>query len=80
MNIGGNEIFTLHLENDIDIDVHGDFGLYGTNLPFAMRNIDIGLLPTVLKYQRHFGIWNADLTLNLENFKELMSEIQDGLR
>lgn len=34
---------------------------------------------TILKYQRHFFIWNDDLTLNVKNFKDLMREIKEGL-
>lgn len=33
----------------------------------------------ILKYQRHFYIWNDDLILNEENFQELLDEINDGL-
>jgi len=33
----------------------------------------------IFKYQRYFFIWNDDLTLNEENFKDLISEIEEGL-
>jgi hypothetical protein len=33
----------------------------------------------ILKYQRHFFIWNDDLTLNVDNFNDLLAEINEGL-
>lgn len=39
-----------------------------------LRHIDL-----ILKYQRHFFVWNDDLTFNVENFNELIFEIEDGL-
>lgn len=33
----------------------------------------------ILKYQRHFFIWNDDLTLNEKNFQDLICEIEEGL-
>jgi len=34
----------------------------------------------ILKYQRYFEIWNDDLTLNIDNFIELLQEIDEGLQ
>lgn len=34
----------------------------------------------ILKYQRHFFIWNDDLSLNTTNLKMLIDEIKDGLQ
>lgn len=39
-----------------------------------LRHIDL-----ILKYQRYFSVWNDDLTFNVENFNELIFEIEDGL-
>ena len=33
----------------------------------------------ILKYQRHYMIWNDDLSLNLDNFNDLIADIKDGL-
>jgi len=34
----------------------------------------------ILKYQRHFFIWNDDFTLNIDNFNDLIDEIKEGLQ
>lgn len=41
---------------------------------------NIEYINLIMKYQRHFEIWNPDLSLNEENFKDLLEEIKDGLR
>lgn len=41
---------------------------------FRFEHINI-----ILKYQRHYNIWNDNLSLNIDNFNELMDEIKDGL-
>lgn len=55
---------------------------------FEFKNTKLPLLYTyslkvyqelILKYQRHFYVWNDDFTLNEENLNELLSEIKDGL-
>jgi hypothetical protein len=33
----------------------------------------------IVKYQRYFQIWNENLTLNTENFNDLLAEIDEGL-
>jgi len=38
-----------------------------------------GVVKMILKYQRHFEIWNDDLSLNNENLQILLDEIKDGL-
>jgi len=66
---------------DIDIDIGNfiDFTRDGfTGLPHSLR-YNIKHLKLILKYQRHFEIWNDNLTLNEENFYILLSEIKDGL-
>lgn len=42
------------------------------------ENIDH--ISLIMKYQRHFEIWNPDLSFNEENFLDLMEEIKDGLQ
>ncbi|MBG6186429.1 hypothetical protein [Flavobacterium sp. CAN_S2] len=37
-------------------------------------------LKLILKYQRYFGIWNDDQTLNKEYFNDLIAEIDEGLK
>jgi hypothetical protein len=63
---------------DVDIEVNGMVSIPGNLLPqLIMDHVDHIIL--ILKYQRHFYIWNDDLTLNEENFRNLISEIEDGL-
>lgn len=80
MHIGNNRhLQTLYLDNDVDVDLSGDLYTFGTNLPFAIQTVTDDYLKIVFKYQRHYDIWNEDLSLNEINFKELISEIEDGL-
>jgi hypothetical protein len=65
-----------------DINVKGKIGLYNNNLPELFKGLidKDELMRIVLKYQRHFEIWNEDLTLNEDNYNDLIEEIEDGLR
>jgi len=65
-------------ETDIGIDGIVNMDSY-SNLPELFIN-NISHIKMILKYQRHFFIWNDDLTLNVENFNDLISEIEDGLK
>lgn len=67
-----------------DVDIVFDCGFYSNNvntLPQLPRAImsNIKHIKLILKYQRHFFIWNDDLSLNKENFADLIAEIKDGL-
>lgn len=73
---------------DYDVIVDGDFFVYDTGLPQEfmdeVENSDNGQSDTnklrmIFKYQRHFNIWNADNTLDIPCFQELLDEINDGL-
>lgn len=72
---------------DTDIEINADVYL---NISHHYEHSGYGKLPLeiinnrqnlklILKYQRYFGIWNDDQSLNHENFKELLEEIKDGL-
>jgi len=63
---------------DIDIEVDDVIYITNDNLPRLLVD-NMGYIKLVLKYQRHFEIWNTDLTLNEENFQILLDEIKDGL-
>jgi len=64
---------------DIDIETSGVSILSNTTLlPPALMN-NMNCLKTIIKYQRHFEIWNDDLSLNVDNFNDLITEIKDGL-
>lgn len=63
---------------DIDIEVDGFVIISSIFLPVQLNN-NIAHIKIILKYQRHFEIWNDDLSLNEPNFYELISEINDGL-
>lgn len=41
--------------------------------------MNLSHIDLILKYQRHFFVWNDDLTFNVENFNGLIFEIEDGL-
>jgi hypothetical protein len=83
--IGGDLIcnsnnITSTYSGDIDIEFDGDFYSGDTLLQLPQLVIDhMGHIKLILKYQRHFFIWNDDLTLNEENFQNLIAEIDEGL-
>jgi len=86
-SIGGG-FFCMHndlisiFSGDIDIDIIGSFDCNNNNkLPqqFLSNCHNKVVIKLILKYQRHFEIWNDDLTLNEENFKDLLLEIEEGL-
>jgi len=63
-----------------DIDYISDaVTLYENYLPQLLLD-NLEHIKLILKYQRHFFIWNDDLTLNEENFNILILEIKDGLQ
>jgi len=81
--IGGNLICTYNYlistySGDIDIEVGGYISFTNDYLPQLLQD-NINHIKLILKYQRHFEIWNDDLTLNEENFQMLLDEIKDGL-
>lgn len=63
---------------DVDIEITGDFNINPATLPVLIHN-NLIHIKLIMKYQRHFMIWNDDLTLNEENFNELIVDIKDGL-
>jgi hypothetical protein len=71
-----NDLITTY-SGDTDIEVVGYF-VPGDTLPKSLLD-NMGHIKLILKYQRHFFIWNDDLSLNVENFKDLISEIEEGL-
>lgn len=83
--IGGNFVMRENLyvnstySNVTDIDIVGDIIIDDTNLPKAFLN-NKKHWHTILKYQRHFSIWNDDLSFNQENFEILITEIEEGLK
>lgn len=69
---------TSTYSSDTDVEVAADVDLSGNLLPTIFMD-NYKHIKLILKYQRHFVIWNDDLTLNEENFRELLDEIKDGL-
>jgi len=69
---------TSTYSGDIDIEVTGETFLGQNKLTQSLKD-NIVHIKLILKYQRHFEIWNDDLTLNEENFQVLLDEIKDGL-
>jgi len=81
--LSGNLICTYNYltstySGDIDIEVGGDFHFNNNHLPLLLQD-NAEHIKLILKYQRYFEIWNVDLSLNEENFQELMNDIKDGL-
>jgi hypothetical protein len=76
--ISGN-ILTTTYAGDTDIEVNGKIAAYFSGLPQLLQD-NLGHIKLILKYQRHFFIWNDDLSLNEENFKDLIAEIVEGLK
>jgi len=86
-NLQNNKLSSLFC-GDTDIDLGGDFYISNNPLPTkiikAIKYDHLGenkgnTHSVILKYQRHFEIWNADYSLNELNFKDLITEIKDGL-
>ena len=73
-NICDNVLHSTY-SGDTDIVLVGDFMFSMISLPQEL----VDNIQLVLKYQRHFEIWNEDLTLNDENFQDLIYEINLGL-
>jgi len=63
---------------DVDVELGGVFSYSLRNLPQSLKD-NIEHIKLILKYQRHFEIWNDDLSLNGVNFQILLDEIKDGL-
>jgi hypothetical protein len=74
---GSNKNLISTYCGDTDIELSG-VCLLGESLPQLLTD-NIDHMPTIVKYQRHFYIWNDDLSLNIENFQLLLDEIKDGL-
>ena len=71
---------------DVDPVIAGNILLTDNILPqlfmftmYTNDNIVEDLMIKILKFQRHFMIWNDDLSLNEENFNDLIAEIKEGL-
>ena len=82
----GGDFFCLNIEltstysGDTDIHVGGIIKIDNCHkLPKLVQD-NIILIVEILKYQRHFMIWNDDLSLNEENFLNLVADINDGLK
>lgn len=82
-----NNRLTSTYSGDIDTDIDGVFLVSDNDeLPKSITdalelssNVSNNIIKIIVKYQRHYYIWNDDLTLNEENFQELLGEIKDGL-
>lgn len=67
----------------IDIEVGGNINIKTSISDIAklpkMISDNLHHIRLILKYQRHFYIWNDDLSLNEDALQELLDEIADGL-
>ena len=79
----GNNLTSTYT-GDNDIEVVGDFysdlddNIDRNNLPRRMHEYKKHI-KLILKYQRYYMIWNDDLSLNEENFNDLITDIEEGL-
>jgi hypothetical protein len=79
--VSNNHKLITTMSGDTDIELKGKLRTSRKcKIPNEILSGEPDAISIILKYQRHFFIWNADLTLNIENFKDLMSEIEDGLQ
>ena len=76
-HFGKNVLRTTYSENS-DIEVGGEILFDHMVLPQMILQ-NAGDIKLILKYQRHYMIWNEDLTLNEANFNDLIADIKDGL-
>ena len=87
INIGGslhisfNNLISTYA-GDISINLNGDF-IFGLN---KLKRPNLEYMEAkpedfrmILKYQQYYMIWNDDQTLNDENYKDLIAEIEEGL-
>lgn len=72
-----NQIVSTY-SGDTDIEVENSINFKLNRLP-SLLITNLIHIKLILKYQRHFFIWNDDLSLNEENFKDLLLEIEEGL-
>jgi len=70
--------YSGNVDNETVGDLYSDLNLGIHKMPDILEKNN-NHIKLILKYQRHFFIWNADLTLNEENFNTLILEIQEGL-
>lgn len=75
---GSHHLTSLY--SDVDICIEGTIITDGVSLPVEIdvENND-SQLKIILKYQRHFEIWNDDFSLNTEKYQILIDDIKDGL-
>jgi hypothetical protein len=83
ITIGGDLIcsfnnLTSTYAGEVDIEVNGIVRIENNQLPQLLQD-NLNHINLILKYQRPFMIWNDDLSLNEENFADLIYEIKDGL-
>lgn len=81
--IGSSAIYQFNnisstYSGDIDIEIYGIVKLPHFVLPRLLTD-SIQYIKIILRNQRYYEIWNDDLTLNEENFNNLIMEINDGL-
>ena len=74
---GFNQLISTYCGDD-DIETCEEFLCMFNKLPDLIMDNEIHMV-TIVKYQRPFMIWNEDLTLNEENFNDLIADIKDGL-
>jgi hypothetical protein len=77
LSLSHNKLISTYSSNT-DIDIADQCNLNHNEFPILF-DTNLDHINIILKYQRHFEIWNEDLTLNDANFNELIAEINDGL-
>jgi hypothetical protein len=70
---------TSTYSGDTDIEISGIVRCADNSLLPQQLLDNLDHIKIIIKYQRHFYIWNDDLSLNIDNFTNLIEEINDGL-
>jgi len=80
LQVGQNPRLISTFAGNTDIELMGNLiTSERSQIPNIISSCDAPTIRMVLKYQRHFEIWNTDGTLNMKNFNDLLEEIKDGL-
>jgi len=65
---------------EVDVEVVGSANFNNCYALPSLIKYNLKHIKLILKYQRHFLIWNDDLSLNEDALLELLDEIEDGLQ
>jgi len=73
-----NDYLISIYSGDTDIEINMEFECSRHILPQLIVD-NFKHIKLILKFQRYFEIWDDKISLNVKNFNDLISEIEDGL-